>query len=168
METLVVMLIFSMVAGSLYATVAVGETSWQVNKTKIEVYQELRKAMDWMKYELQQAGDSSIVDVPADGVTCPCTVITFKIPDPVSPIVAGDINWSANTIQFALGGADETDLQRTEAGVTRTLATNIQSLTFTRQVASSNILEVSVQAQKDTVKGIPLTSQLDFEVQLRN
>jgi prepilin-type N-terminal cleavage/methylation domain-containing protein len=160
METMVTMLIFSFVAGALYAAAAIGEVSWQANKVRVEVSQELRKAMGWMEYELQQAGDSSIVDVPADGAWY--TTMTFKIPDGVEN---GDIHWGENTIQFILSG---TDLHRIEAGTDKTLAQNIVSLQFRRQAASANILEVALQSQKNTVKGETLTADLNFEVQLRN
>lgn len=163
MEALVTVLIFVMIIGGVYASASVGESSWQTNSTKMELQQDLRKAMSWMKYELRQAGPSSIVDVPSDGVSQ--SDITFKIPSTVS---GGSIVWETDTIRFLLGGAQNNQLQKIKGGTTSILANDISTLSFTRYPAAPNVLEVSMLAQKETIKGIMISSNLNFKLQLRN
>lgn len=163
-EVLVTMLIFSFVAAGLFTTAAVGDNSWQVNHVRVELQQELRKAMEWMKYDLQQAGAGSITNVPADGVAY--STITFRTPAGVSGV---SLAWNDDTIQYVLGGSSNNQLQKIEGEDTKILAQNIQSIAFTRAVASSNILDVTMQGQKTPVKhNTPVSYDLNFQVQLRN
>ena len=162
-EVLVTMFIFLFVAGAIYTLTIVGNDIWMANKTRIELQQELRKGMDWMIYELRAAGPSSILDVPADGSWY--SSITFKTPSGVS---SGSISWNATSVQFILGGTNGQQLQRIFGGSTKLLASNITAVQFRRQVASSDILEVSLQAQNTAPGSAALSSDLDFEVQLRN
>jgi len=162
-EVMVTTLIFSFIIAGLYAAGAVGQNNWDVNDVQIGLQQELRKAMEWMINDLRQAGNASIVDVPADGNWY--TTITFKTP---SGVTGGSIDWNANSIQFVLGGSSSNQLQRLEASQTKIIAQNIQTLQFRRLTTSPDILEVNMLAQNSTVKGTQVDYQLDFEIQLRN
>ncbi len=159
-EIMVTILVFSILMTGLYTALRAGDESWETNKTRMELQQDLRKAMEWMKYELTEAGDTSITNVLANGNWF--TSIVFKIPTGVSN---GAIAWDANTITFQISA---NQLQRVYNGTTKILANNITSLQFRRQAATSDILEVALTAQKTTVKGKTVTRQLTFEVQLRN
>ena len=162
-EILVTVLIFSVLAAAVNTVLLVGDASWQTNSVQVELQQELRKAMDWMKDDLRQTGSSAIADVPADGVWY--ATITFQMATGIS---GGKIAWNSNATQFVLGGTDSNQLQRIENLITRVLALNIESLQFRRLATAPNVLEVALQSQKDTVKGDTITSTLDFKVQLRN
>ncbi|HQP10612.1 MAG TPA: hypothetical protein PKV41_04440, partial [Candidatus Omnitrophota bacterium] len=89
----------------------------------------------------------------------------FYLPSSVSGNV---ITWSANTTRFVLGGTDGDQLQRIEGGTTKVIAQNITTLGFTRQPGSPDIIEVALQAQKNTIKGTSITADLTFEIQMRN
>jgi len=162
-EVMVTVVLFLLVAGALYLSASAGQNSWQVNTAQIQLQSELRKAMEWMKYDLIQAGPSSILDVPADGAGY--STITFQIPSTVS---GGSIVWDSDRIIFALGGADGTQLLRRKGADVKVIAQNVQTLQFTRQIASSNILEIALTGQKADIKGTPLSYQLSFQVKLRN
>ena len=162
-EVLVVVVIFTFLAMGIYAVALVGERTFQVNKVKIELQQELRKALEWMVNDLRQAGNVSISDVPADGTWY--STITFKTP---AGITAGALDWNNNSIQFVRGGPENKELQRIEAGNTRVIAYDMQSLQFRRQAIRPRILEVAMGAQKDALSGEPMSYQLNFSIQLRN
>ena len=162
-EALVTVVIFSFIAGGIYATVVVGQDSWEHNKVSTELHQGLRAGMEWMKYDLQQAGSSSISNVPADDAWK--TSISFKKPTGVSN---GMIIWDTNATQFVKGGSNNDQLQRIYNGTTKVLANNISSLQFRRQSSSSNILEVQIVVQKQTATRHTIQDQLNFEVKLRN
>ena len=162
-EAMITVFIFSLMIGGLYSILYVGQESWEANKVKIELQQSLRRGMEWMKYDLYQAGQSSISNVPADGNLY--TTITFKIP---TGVTGGVITWDTNSIQFVLGGTNNEDLQRIYGGVTKVLASSMSSLQFRRQAASPDILEVKMAAQKQTVQDKTINYQLDFQVELRN
>ena len=164
-EVLVTILIFSILAAAINTVLLVGESSWQTNSVRMELIQELRKATATMEDELRQTAPSAITAGPtvADGSTS--TSITFFAPNGVS---GNSIAWSANTTQFILGGTDSNQLQRIENGVTKVVAQNIATLGFSRAAATSDIIGVTLVAQKNTIKGITLTVNFAFEVQMRN
>ena len=136
---------------------------WEMSKTKTELQQELRKGMDWMIYELRQAGNLSIQNVPANGNWY--STITFQIP---SGVTAGTLTWNASSIQFVKGGSGSNQLLRISGGNTKILGQYFQSLQFRRQSATPDILEVAMQAQKNTDRGRQVNYQLNFNVELRN
>src|SRR3989344_5470690 len=79
-EVLIVAALFSLLFGACLMIFVSGSDSWQVNRIKIEVQQEVRKAIEAIKADLVQGG-SSTVDVPADDSWY--TAITFKVPSGV-------------------------------------------------------------------------------------
>ncbi|MGE0268157.1 MAG: type II secretion system protein J [Candidatus Omnitrophota bacterium] len=162
-ETLVVVLIFSVLVAGFYSIATVGDNSWQVNRVQVELQQELRKSMDAMVNDLRQAGSSSIIDVPANGNWY--NSITFRIPEGV---VAGSIDWTDSTLQFLRAGPGTVQLQRIYGVQTKIVSNNITSLQFRRLTTSPKKLEVMLQAQKNTLKGLPIIYNLNFNVQLRN
>ena len=178
-EVMVSMAIFVLVAAAVNTVLIVGDASWQTNNVQVQLQQELRKAMEWMKDDLRQTGSAAIMNVPVnvapdiaaypDPTTDPAynwyTAITFQ---KAAGTAGGVIAWNANATQFVLNA---TNLQRIEGAQTRTIATNIQTLQFRRLNATPDILEVALLAQRRTyggAKGITISSTLDFKVQLRN
>lgn len=162
-EMMIVLAIFTMISGGLYSVFAAGDSSWQVNKVKMELRQELRKAMEGMINDLRQAGSDSIEDVPANGGNY--AVMTFKIPDNVA---SGTLIWNEDTIQYGLGGLGGNQLLRVEGGQTRVIAQNIDSVYFSRPEDSPDALQINLTAEKTPLKGKTMTYPLSFEVQLRN
>lgn len=163
-EVLITVSLFAILFTACFIVLLSGSKSWEINSTKMQVQQELRKAVDWIKEDMFDAGQSTITNVPADGSWY--STITFKVPTGVSgnaPV------WSSSTTQFVLGGgATANQLQEITGGVTRILANKIQSLQFRRQSTSPGIVEVSVQAQKTSTKGTLVTMSTSFKVKLRN
>jgi len=142
-----------------YTLFVSGSDSWETNNVTLELQQELRKAAEWLKQDLVQGGASTITDVPADGAWY--TAITFRT---CAGISNGNIAWSSNTVNFARSG---TQLVRTSGSSTRTLAQNIGTLQFKRDVGSPQVVYVNLQASK-TAKGRSLTADSGFKVTLRN
>jgi len=163
MEVLVTAFIFSVVIGSLYATLNVGDRSWSTNSVLVQLQQELRKAMGRIKNDLRGAGASSISNVPADGNWY--SSITFQVANGVS---LGSVSWDSDAIAYAVAGSSSDQLQRTVGSSSMYIAQNITSCQFRRQSTSVNIVEVLMTAQKDDIKGNPLSSTLSFTVRLRN
>ena len=164
-EVMVTSVIFLMVVSGFYAALAAGDSSWQTNSTKIELQQNLRIAMGAMIYDLRQAGPASIADVPSDDT--PYTQLTFRKP---SGITNGSITWQANQIRFVRGGVSGNDLLRVTlpANTSQLVTENITNLQFTRSSTNPDELTVSMQATKNTLKGIPIAYDLDVTFQIRN
>ena len=162
-EALMTTLIMAVILGAILMILLSGSESWQVNSAQVEANQEVRKAMEWMKQELIQGGSSTITNVPADGTWYP--TITFKTASGVS---GGVITWSSNTIQYLRGGTNSQQLLRRSGGVDKVIAIDMQALQFRRQSSSANVVEINVQAQKDTPRGTHLTASANFQVKLRN
>lgn len=162
-ETLVSVVIFLMIMTGFYSVATVGDNSFQVNRVQIELQQEMRKSMEAMMNDFRMAGPASVVDVPADGNWY--TSITFRKP---VGIVAGSINWDSNTVEFLRGGPGSEQLQRIYNGSTKVVSQYVTSLQFRRLTTDPDKLEVVMQAQRNSTKGIPVTYNLSFDVQLRN
>jgi len=169
-EALVTVIIFAFILGICYTLLISGSDSWETNSARIELQQELRKAMDWASQDLRQAGSASIVDVPADGSTY--TSITFRKAAGAS---GGNLVWDTDTTRYFLGGTSGTQLQRqVGSGTASVIAQNIQSLQFSRQTSTSNIVNVSLQAEKKTPRGknlsgkTPIQASMTLQIYLRN
>ncbi len=169
-EALVTVIIFSFILGICYMILISGSDSWETNSVRVELQQELRKAMDWITQDLRQAGSASIVNVPANGSAY--TSITFRKAAGVS---GGSITWDSSTTQYSLGGTGGTQLLRQVGSQTAAvIAQNIQSLQFSRQASSSNVVNVSLQAEKATLRGktltgkAPIQASMSLKIYLRN
>jgi len=161
-EALVSVAIFSFMSLALFSILLVGQKSWSMNSTKIQLQQELRKSMETMINDLRQAGNASITNVPADDNWY--TTITFQVP---STVTSGSIVWDSNTIQYVLGGTGGDLLQRIQ-GTTRTVSQGISVLGFRRLSTASNILEVNIVALGTPPNGEQMDITLNFDVELRN
>ena len=178
-EVLVTVLIFAVLAAAINAVLLVGQASWQTNSVQMELQQELRKGMEWMKDDLRQTGPVAIANVPVnpevDSVTYPdpdddpaydwYTTITFQM---VTGISGNNIEWNDDVTQFILGGTNSDQLQRIENSITKVIAQNIQTLGFRRLEVEPDIIAVDLDWQKDTIKGNTITASLEFQVQMRN
>ena len=163
-EALVTAVIFSFIAGGIYATMVAGDSSWSHNSIQIELQQELRKAMNRMIDDLQQSGRSAINDVPADGTWY--DEITFYKTNGVS---GASISWNSDTTNFSLGGTNGEQLLKTEGATTAVVAQDMTSLQIRRLAAAAGIVEVSLEAEKGGLKsGGTVSDSLDFKVTLRN
>ena len=164
-EMMVTVAIFSFILGICYTLFISGSNSWETNSVRVELQQELRKAMDWVSQDLRQAGSASITNVPADGAAY--TSITFRKSAGAS---GGNLVWDADTTRYFLGGADGNQIQRQVGAQTASvIAQNIQSLQFSRQVSTSNIVDVSLQARKTTLREKrPIQASLTLRIYLRN
>lgn len=169
-EVMTTVVIFSFTLGICYVLLISGSDSWEANSARVELQQELRKAMDWVSQDLRQAGSASIVDVPANGSIY--TSITFRKSAGVS---GGNPAWDASTTRYFPGGTGGTQLLRQVGSQTASIiAQNIQSAQFSRQASTSNIVDVSLQAQKTTLRGktlagkTPIQASLTLKIYLRN
>ena len=162
-EAIVTIAIFSMIFGACLQVLLAGTDSWQTSDVKVRLQQDLRKGMEKIKDDISQSGASVITNVPADGTTF--HTITFK---KATGISSGSITWDANTVNYVKGGTGSTQLLRTYNGSSRVVANNISSVDFRRVSASSNIVQVTLNGQLNSVRGHTLTDSLSFNVQLRN
>ncbi|MBI5149864.1 MAG: prepilin-type N-terminal cleavage/methylation domain-containing protein [Candidatus Omnitrophica bacterium] len=169
-EAMVTVIIFTFILGICYTLLISGSDSWETNSARVELQQELRKAMDWIAQDLRQAGSASITNVPADGATY--TSITFRKSAGAS---GGNLVWDSNTTTYSLGGTGGTQLLRQVSGQTASvIAQDIQSLQFSRQASTANVVDVSLQAQKTTLRGktlagkTPIQASLILKIYLRN
>ncbi len=157
-EIMVVVLISSFMIAGLYTILGTGKSSWEINRDRLEVQQEIRKGMDWMRRDLRQAGVTTITNVPANGTWY--TTITFQTPSGVN--AAGVATWNP-AVTYSRGGTGNQQLLRTVGGVSRIISQDINTLQFRRTAADPNVISISVQAQKNTPQhgliSITVTSQ---------
>lgn len=164
-ELMIVMLIFSIILGAVFAVMNIGKTSWHLGDAQVEMQQEARKGMDWMTKELRQSGSSAIIGVPADGNFY--STITFRVPDEDGIDANGNIDWG-NQISYSLGGLNGQQLLRTVGGESTVLANRVVNLQFGRQVATPNIVEITLQSQKTAIPGHLMSATLNSQIRFRN
>ncbi|MBU1062237.1 MAG: prepilin-type N-terminal cleavage/methylation domain-containing protein [Candidatus Omnitrophica bacterium] len=161
-ELMIVIVIFSIILGAIFATMTISGLSWYSGSTQVEMQQEVRRGLDRIVKELRQSNPTMITGVPANGI--PYNSISFRLPLTDNN---GDITWS-NTINYSLGGLNNRQLLRTEGTNQEILANNIVGLQLTRQVSASNIIEVTLQSQKATVLGHIVATTLNSKIKFRN
>ncbi len=161
-EILVAVLVFLLLMGIVLSILVTGRNAWHIEDTGVELQQELRKAMTILVEDLRQTSSVKIIDVPPNGN--PYTSITFQIP---ATVTSGYTLWGDST-QFRLGGLNGKQLLKRVGLDESVVANNIVSLEFSRALATRDILKVVLQAEKNTLKGTQITTNLDFQVKLRN
>ena len=82
-EVLVTLAIFTFIAAAINTTLLVGTSSWQHNSVEVELQQDLRQAMFWMKNDIQQTGSASLdasvpINASGDSSWTTYTAITFQ------------------------------------------------------------------------------------------
>jgi Tfp pilus assembly protein PilW len=161
-EALFAVIFYILVITGCFVAFQVGSSSWQTNSTQVEIQQELRKAMDWLIEDLRQSGGSTVTDVLADGTWK--TTLTFK---KSAGGGSGSNSWSA-TLQYSLGGSDGNQLLRNDSSTSQVIAQNIQSFQARRQASTPDIVEITLQGQKNTANGRTITISSQCKVEMRN
>jgi len=145
-ETLISILIFSIITITLGMAVVVGKNSLFTSDVPTQLRQSVLFAIIPMGRELRQTAPSKT----NIGVNSSSNSITFQIPhdnngDGLLVDSFGNIEWGAN-ITYALNGASQ--LTRTQGGTTSIISSNISSLQFTRPAGEDNIIQIDIAAQK--------------------
>lgn len=145
-ETLVSVLIFSIIAIALGLAVVAGKNALFTNDIPTQLRQNLLFAIVSMSRELRQTTPSK-TDI---GASSSSNSITFQVPndnngDGLVVDAIGNIEWGAN-ITYARNGANE--LTRTQGGATSVISSNISALQFTRAAGDDNILQIDITAQR--------------------
>ncbi len=143
-ETLISILIFSIITIALGLTVVAGKNALFTNDIPTQLRQNLLFAITSMDRELRQTA-------PAKtnlGANSSSSSIRFQIPndnngDGLTVDTAGNTEWGT-LINYALNG---NLLTRTQAGVTSIISSDISALQFTRPAGKDNILQIDITAQ---------------------
>ena len=163
-ETIVAVMLFTLLWGACVLIYISGSDSWQTNSVRLELHQEVRRAIARVTEDIRESGTGSITDVPADGNWY--DTITFR---KASSVSSGNIVWAANTTSYYVGGAGLDQLiEQTGVSTTGVAALDITSVQFRRQSATADIVEVNMVASKDTFRGRNLSVTVNFDIQLRN
>ena len=160
-EILITAMFFSAIFGLCLFILFSSKDSWDANRIKTELQQELRKASSWIKQDLQQSGSTAIADVENDNVWY--DGITFNTASGVS---SGNIVWSTDSINYNLDTNDN-QIHRVLGADDKIVANNIESLQFRRTSGAPDIVEVQLQARISTLRG-PIDKSASFEILLRN
>jgi len=166
LEAMITIFIFSLILAVIFGVMTQGRISFYTGNTAIELRQEMRKAIFWMKRELHQSRSTVIQGVPVDGNDY--NVITFRIPqdrDGDGDVIdsRGDIEWS-DEIRYSLVNGQV--IRRTPNEGSSVLANNIRFLGFRRQ--TPRILEINIQARKRPLFGPQIEANLITRIALRN
>jgi prepilin-type N-terminal cleavage/methylation domain-containing protein len=161
-ELLVVVVISAFLMAGIYTVLVTGKNSWEINRDRLEIQQELRKGLDWMRKDLRQAGVSTVTGTLANGTAS--STITFQTP---SGVVSGAATWNA-AVQYHLGGTGNTRLLRTTGGVDRIIAQDMYQLQFTRTAANPSVVQISATARKNTPQHGLITITVATQERMRN
>ena len=163
-ETLVSVLIFSIIAMSIFLVMSIGQRSWFTGDASMEVRQQIIVALTRMNSELAET-TSSQTNLTAN---VPATSITFKIPhdnngDGTVVDTLGNIEWSTPII-YSCDASN--NLKRTYAGTTLIIGRDISSLQFTN--TQSRLIQVDITAQKTDNMGKVLQDTEQSIIKMRN
>lgn len=166
LEVMITIFIFSLIIAAIFGIMTQSRLSFYIGNTKIEVQQEIRKAITVMNKELRQTTTSKIVGVPVDGNYY--NTITFKIPqdrDGDGDVIDsfGNIEWSDEISYSLINGQI---IRNATDGNPPILANNIIRLLFRRR--NPKILEITVEAKKKALIGPESSANLTTQVTLRN
>ena len=162
-EIMVTVALFTVLVGASLGLLMNGSDSYNINRNKMELQQELRKALDWTKDDLRQTGTSGLVNMNTDTTY---TQVTFRTA--VGAAAGGTTTWSANTIQYILGGTGGVQLQRISGGTTKIVSQNITLLQFRRNSTAPNLVIVTMTASRNEGKGGTISLNYTMQVKMRN
>ncbi|MFH1045459.1 MAG: type II secretion system protein [Candidatus Omnitrophota bacterium] len=169
-ELMIVLTVFGLILGAIFAVMYVGKQSWSQGGTKVEIQQEARRAMEEIVRELRESAQDVVTGVLADGTAY--NAITFRMPDDIDGDgdvldANGVIEWGT-PISFSVGGINNEQLLRTSAGNTTVLGNHVVSLQFTRNAATPNVIEIDIQTQRTSQEQRVFQAALSSKVTLRN
>ncbi|PIQ90735.1 MAG: hypothetical protein COV71_03000 [Candidatus Omnitrophica bacterium CG11_big_fil_rev_8_21_14_0_20_41_12] len=144
-ETLISMLIFSIITVALGLAVVAGKNALFTNDLPTQLRQNLLFAIVAMNRELRQTAPSKT----NIGASSSNNYITFKIPhdnngDGLTVDAIGSIEWGED-ITYARDGSNR--LIRTQAGATSIISSEISALQFSRPAGEADILQIDIAAQ---------------------
>lgn len=155
LEMMVVIAIFSIIMAAVFLVLATGRNTWLSGTAYIQVQQEVRKSKEWIVKELSQ-GRHSTVAITAGGST-----VDFQIPLNVNE--GGGITWQQ--IRYTLGGLNNRQLLRNEGANIKVLANDITAVNFAQNL---QLINVSITANKQDIRGRVFNSVLTFDIKFRN
>lgn len=166
LEAMITIFIFSLILAAIFGIMTHGRTSFYTGSTTIELRQEMRKAIFWMKRELYQSSSLVIRGVPVDRNYY--SAITFRTPqdrDGDGDVIdsLGNIEWS-DEIRYSL--ITRQIIRHVPNEGPSVLANNISFLGFRRQ--TPKILEINIQARKRPLFGPQIEANLITRIALRN
>lgn len=181
-EVLVAAFILLIIMSALFVVLNVGELSNTIVGAKLEVQQEVRRAMDWMIRDLRNTDRMRLQVTVTDQFGNPAQKQfgdpTIAIGDPFTDplfsicigygVVSGNLGnlWSSNQIGYTYDAANQR-IVRSDSDTGNTWQFNhINSLTFTK--TGLNSLLVAIIGQRTAIGTIAPTFTLREEVKLRN
>ncbi|MBI4355344.1 MAG: hypothetical protein HY597_02685 [Candidatus Omnitrophica bacterium] len=167
-EVMVGMGVLILLLGGIYIVVLAGQRSYDVGDTRIRVNQEARRALDAMAKELRTAGRASILftDGDADALLDPGDSLAFSV---VTGMVGG-VQQLSTLIVYSLGGVNNLQLLRTQDGVSRVLANDVQQVSYqpTPAVGLPTTATLVILTRRSSLAGQSLSEQLQSQVFFRN
>lgn len=151
LETLISLLIFSIVMIALGLSVVVGKNSLFTTDAPTELRQNVLFALTSMSRELRETSGAKT----NLGAGTSSNSITFQIPNDNNAdgqVVdnIGNIEWGSN-ITYARDGTGK--ITRTQGGVTSVIAPNISFLQFSRTTANDILIQIDITAAKNNNTG---------------
>ncbi len=143
LEMMIVAALMFLVLGALCAAWQVGLKSWEAAESRTMLQQELRKGGMYMTGDLMQCGTATITGCPADNNWY--STISFR---KATGVTNGQTVWSDDVITYALGGIDNQQVIRTEAGAQKVVANKVVTFRLRRHPASPTILEMLLGARE--------------------
>ena len=169
LEITIALTIFTLLGVAITTLYATGSTLMQISENKLLLQQQCRISLDRVLKELRLARASSVT------INAEENSITFQIPESVDGN-SGAITWSA-PITYAVGGLNNTQLIRTQAGAAdivmandiNNVSTDVNRLRFTGNIpANPSLITVTMSMTRQTLGGHPSVATLSGQARVRN
>jgi prepilin-type N-terminal cleavage/methylation domain-containing protein len=164
-ETLVAILIMTIIFGGVLMTMTVGQRSFFTGNVETDLREQITRAVMAMDSEISQTKPTRTdLDIGETGNS-----ITFSVPNDIDgdgTVVdsMGSIEWSAVNITYSLNASNQ--IIRTSAGASRVIANNIISLQFQR--TQDKLIQVDITAQDTSNLGRLIQDTEQAVIKMRN
>lgn len=163
-EILVATLIMSVIMAALFVSLSIGQSSWFIGDTAIELRDQTIRSIMNMDKELSETRPSKI-NLAIGAVS---STITFYVPqdnDGDGSVVdsIGNIEWSG-AITYSLNGSNQ--IIRASGGVNTVVGTDIAILQFTR--TDNRLIQIDITAQKTALSKRQIQDTEQTVIKIRN
>lgn len=160
-ETMLVLAVFTIMLSAIFTVLTSGTNSWHTGATYGDIQNDIRQAKEYISKDLLQGRFSTLAISGSN--------IDMDIPASVAS--GGYITWKH--ISYYVGGDNNTQLFRNEAGLAKIIANNISLLSFAQGISElgvpvPHLVTISITAAKQDVRGRPMNAVSIFDICLRN
>ncbi len=168
-ELMISVALSTFIIGGVFIILHVGSEQSRISEVRMTLQESAREGLFKMVQEIRQSAPTRIT-IAAGGNS-----IQFSIPDPAALVTtAYAVNWTgAHTIRYAIGGASNRQLLRTDATTNQTsvIVNDVTGILFVGNATDPNVVTITLSVQRTALGGQPIPAtplQITAQAEVRN